>query len=107
MKGIMLNIIIGMSLFFVALAFLVTENNAKYLLAGYNTMNEENRKKVNIKAYMQFFRRFHIFLGISILIIGLIVQYFFSEMIIGVTLSLYPILAYVYFVWRGSKIGNL
>lgn len=95
--------IIGMSLFFVALAFLVTENNAKYLLAGYNTMNEENTKKVNIKVYMQFFRRFHIFMGVSLLIIGLVVQYFSSEMIVGVALSLYPILAYVYFVWRGSK----
>ena len=98
--------IIGMSLLFIAIAFIVTEKNAKYLLAGYNTMNEENRKKVNIKAYMQFFRRFHIFLGMSILIIGLIAQYFFSDMIVGVALSLYPILAYVYFIWRGSRIGN-
>ena len=96
-----------MSLLFVALAFLVTENNAKYLLAGYNTMNEESRKKVDIKAYMKFFKRFHIFLGITLLMVGLMFNYFSSEMMTGVALSLYPILAYVYFIWRGSKIGHL
>lgn len=103
----MLYIIIGMSLLFLAIAFIVTESNAKYLLAGYNTMNEENRKKVNIKAYMQFFKGFHIFLGISLLILGLLLNTFSSEMITGVVLSLYPILAYIYFIWRGSKIGKL
>ena len=103
----MMYTIIGMSLLFVAIAFLVTEKNAKYLLAGYNTMNEENREKVDIKCYMRFFKRFHIFLGISLLIIGLVLYFFTSEMIAGVTLSLYPVLAYVYFLWRGSKVGNL
>ena len=99
----MLYIIIGMSLFFVALGFIVTENNAKYLLAGYNTMNEEDRSKINIKVYLKFFRKFHIFLGVSFLLIGLIAYSLFNEMTAGVTLSLYPILAYVYFVWRGTK----
>ena len=99
--------IVGISLLFIAIAFLVTENNAKYLLAGYNTMNEENRKKVNIKVYMRFFKRFPIFLGITLLFIGLLLQTFSGEMITGVFLSIYPIIAYVYFIWRGSKISGL
>lgn len=103
----MLYSIIGISLLFLAIALLVTENNAKYLLAGYNTMNEESRKKVNIKAYMQFFKRFHIFLGISLLILGLLLHTFSGEMITGVVLSLYPVLAYIYFIWRGLKISGL
>ena len=41
----MIYVIIGMSVLFVAIGFLVTERNAKYLLAGYNTMSEEERKK--------------------------------------------------------------
>lgn len=99
----MLYILIGMGLFFVALGFLLTENNAKYLLAGYNTLNEEKRKKVNIKGYLQFFRRFHIFLGGTFLIFGLIAHFYFGEMITGITISLYPIIAYAYFIWKGTK----
>ena len=92
-----------MSLFFVALAFIVTERNAKYLLAGYNSMNQEDRNKIIIRVYMQFFRRFHIFPGVSFLVLGLVANYYFDEMTAGVALSLYPVLAYVYFVWRGTK----
>lgn len=99
----MIYTLIGMSLFFVALGFLLTEHNAKYLLAGYNTMSEEKRKNVNIKGYLQFFRSFHIFLGISFLIIGLIAHIFFGEVITGAAISLYPIVAYAYFIWKGSK----
>ncbi|WP_041252056.1 DUF3784 domain-containing protein [Flavobacterium indicum] len=65
-----------LSLIFLGLAFLVTENNAKYLLSGYNTMSEEERQKFDIKSYIAYIKNFHIFLGISIFIIGSILYYF-------------------------------
>ena len=64
--------ILILSSIFIAIAFIVNENNAKYLLSGYNTMSEEERMKFDIKSYIPFFRNFHIFLGISLLIISLI-----------------------------------
>jgi hypothetical protein len=44
----MIYAILGTSLLFVAIGFIVDEKNAKYLLSGYNTMNEEDRQKVDI-----------------------------------------------------------
>ncbi|MBS9767294.1 MAG: DUF3784 domain-containing protein [Flavobacteriaceae bacterium] len=44
--------IVLLSVIFIAIGFIVTENNAKYLLSGYNAMSEEERKKVNIKAFV-------------------------------------------------------
>lgn len=75
----MIAVFVGMSLLFIAIGFIVTENNAKYVLSGYNTMNEEDRKKVDIKKYIPYFRNFHIFLGISYLVLGLTLTFFINE----------------------------
>lgn len=92
-----------MSLLFVVIGFIVKEKNAKYLLSGYNTMNEEDRKKVDIKAYIPYFRNFHIFLGISFLVLGTFLTYFVSENAGGIFLAVYPIIAYIYFIATSSK----
>src|SRR5690606_35963887 len=89
--------------FFVAIGFIVTEKNAKHLLSGYNTMNEEDRKKVDIKAYIPYFRNFHIFLGISFLVFGTALTYLVSENVGGIFIAVYPILAYIYFTVTSSK----
>lgn len=94
---------IGMSLLFVAIGLALTVNNAKYLLSGYNTMSEEDRKKVDIKKYVPFFRNFHIFLGVSFFIIGMALTYLISESVGGIFLSIYPILCYIYFLIAGGK----
>lgn len=99
----MIYVLIGMGLLFVAIGFIVTKNNAKYLLSGYNTMSEEDRKKVDIKAYVPYFRNFHIFLGISLVIFGTALTYLINENAGGIFLAVYPILAYIYFISAGSK----
>lgn len=98
--------LIGMSLLFIAIGFIVNEHNAKYLLSGYNTMSEEERKKVNIKAYIQYFRKFHLFLGISFLPIGTLLTYFIDENATGVFIGIYPILAYTFFIATSFKYFN-
>lgn len=92
-----------MSLLFGTIGFIVTEKNAKYLLSGYNTMNEEDRKKVDIKAYIRYFRNFHIFLGISFLVFGSFLTYFISENAGGIFLAVYPIAAYIYYIATSLK----
>lgn len=99
----MIYIILGISLLFIAIGFIVTEHNAKYLLAGYNTMSEEGRKKVNLKSYLSYFRKFHLFLGLSFLMISSALIYFVGEKAGGLFLSIYPILAYLYFIWSSAK----
>lgn len=102
----MIYVLTGMSVLFIGIGFTVTENNAAYLLAGYNTMTEEERKNFDLKSYIIYFRKFHLFLGLSFLVIGLIIHYLMSENAGGIFLGVYPILAYLYFVLRTAKYTN-
>ncbi|WP_245987188.1 DUF3784 domain-containing protein [Maribacter vaceletii] len=85
-----------MSLTFITIGFIVTENNAEYLLSGYNTMSKEERKKVDLKSFIPFFRKFHIVLGVSFLILGYGLNVI-NKNVAGIFLGVYPILAYIYF----------
>ena len=88
---------------FIALAFILTENNAKYLLAGYNTMSPEERKKVDIKGLIAYFKRFFIFLGVSLMIVGLTAGYYLSEKNTALIFSFYIIIACIYLVISSQK----
>jgi len=99
----MIYVLFAISALFVGLGWLVTEKNAKYILAGYNTMNEADRSQFDLKSYLRFFRRFHAFLGGSLLLVGLSLHYLAPEALTGAFISIYPILAYMYFIWRGSR----
>lgn len=99
----MIYLLLGLGVLFAAIGLIVTENNAKYLLSGYNTMSEEERKSVDIKSYIRYFRKFHLFLGVSLFLLGSAFTYLISEVAGGLFLSTYPILAYLYFVITGRK----
>lgn len=98
----MLTAAIILSSIFVLLGFFVTPGNAKYLLSGYNMMSESDRAKMDIVAYTRFFNRFHIFLGISLFVGFWILNQFNGNWAMAF-MVLYPLLAYVYMVARGSK----
>ncbi|MDA8686266.1 DUF3784 domain-containing protein [Robiginitalea sp.] len=51
-------IVIGTGLLYAFLAWLVNENNAKYLLSGYNTMSAAEQAKFDITGYLKFFKPF-------------------------------------------------
>ena len=56
---ILVNIII-VNIILIGCAFLINPENAKYLLAGYNTMSEKEKKKFDIISYIKFMRSFFI-----------------------------------------------
>ena len=91
-----------LSLIFGAIGFLVTKANAQYILAGYNTMSERDRKAVDIDPYLRFFKRFHIFLALSMLggvfLIGLI-----NDNWASVFMTVYPLGAYLFFLIKGQS----
>ncbi|HYF66522.1 MAG TPA: DUF3784 domain-containing protein [Ohtaekwangia sp.] len=99
----MIYVLTGLSLLFVAIGFIVTEQNAKYLLSGYNTMHEEDRKKVNIEAYIPYLRKFHILLGVSFLVVGVMLNYLLGEIAVGVFTGVYPIVAYIFFIVTSAR----
>ena len=91
------------SLIIAAVGFILTENNAGQLLAGYNTMSKEKQDEVDLKTVVRFFKKFHWFLGGSMLIVGCVLVYFFDKQIVSYFLFLYPVLAYAYFLIKVNK----
>ncbi|MBO9615944.1 MAG: DUF3784 domain-containing protein [Dyadobacter sp.] len=98
----MLTVAIIISLVLFSLGFIVTPGNAKYLLSGYNTMSEADRAKMDIVSYVKFFKRFHIFLGISELAGVLILNAINTNLASGFMI-MYPLLAYVYMIAVGNR----
>lgn len=96
-------IILTLGSIFILLAFILTENNAKYILAGYNTMKPAEREKVDIKGYVRFFRRFHVVLGVSFVLLGCISKPLLPEAWHGWFIAIYPCLAYVYLGIKGQS----
>ncbi len=92
---------------FIGIGFLINEKNAKLLLSGYNTMSDEDRKNFNLTDYLKFFKKFHVFLGTSLLIISLILFYFVDADYSGVFVGVYPVAAYIYFIWKGKRFNNM
>jgi len=99
----MLYLIILTGLLFIGMAFILTVNNAKYILSGYNTMSNEEKARFDIHSYVPFFKNFHIKLGTSVIFLGGVMLYFLNEQITALFLACYPIAAYIYFIWAGLK----
>ena len=96
-------VIVAIGVFLTALAFLVTEKNAKFLLSGYNTMSAEERKNVDIRSLIRYFKRFFISLGLSFLLISFGLVYFGYQKMTTVFICSYPVVACFYFVISGQK----
>jgi len=95
--------IVAMGIFFLCIAFVVTAQNAKYLLSGYNTMSAEERKNVDLKGLVSYFRIFFIFLGVSFLLVSLVLLHFVNEISATVFICIYPVIACIYLVIIGQK----
>ena len=99
----MVYVLIAISSIVIGLALLLTEGNAKYLLAGYNSMSVEEREKIEIKGLVSYFRNFHLFLGSSFLIISLLLIFYVGETAGTVFICVYPVVAEIYFVVSAAK----
>lgn len=99
----LLYVFIGIGALFMGVGFMLTEKNAKHLLSGYNTMSEEDRALVDLKNYIPFFKQFHLFLGASFMLIGAGIHYLFGETVSGLFMGLYPVVAYIYFIWKSQE----
>ena len=56
------------SLIYLSLGIFINSENARYLLAGYNTMSDVERSKFDIDSYLYFFKRFFKGLAVSCLL---------------------------------------
>ena len=58
-----------LGLFHITISFILNEKNAKYLLAGYNTMSDKERESYDIKGFLKEARKSLLIIGIFILLI--------------------------------------
>lgn len=91
---------------FLAIGLILTERNAPIILSGYNTLSAEERKKVDIAAFVAYFRQFHVFMAISFLVLSLTIMYAIDETAGGIFLGIYPILCYIYLIATSRKYYN-
>jgi hypothetical protein len=96
-------IIIFLSLLFIGIGFLINSKNAENLLAGYNTLSIEKRKNVDLHGYLRLFKKFHLFLGFSLMVFGLGLYLLGDETVLIFFITIYPILAYLIFIIMGMR----
>ncbi len=95
--------IIFMSLIYLLIGFGINKDNAKFLLAGYNTMTPEQRLKFNIEKYLEFFNPFFKKLcPYPPLSFGLMYILFEGEQLILIW-SLLQLLPFVWFITKSLK----
>jgi hypothetical protein len=98
----MIYVAIFLSVVFTSIGFIVTKKNAKYILSGYNTMSEAQRANFDIDGYLKFFKRFHIILGISLLV-GTSSISLMSNNWASLFMTTFPLIAYAYLMIQGQS----
>lgn len=75
---ILINIII-VNIALIGCAFLINPENANYLLAGYNTMSEKEKKKFDIVCYIKFMRSFFIKVSVYSSLLYVVTYFLFDQ----------------------------
>lgn len=101
----MVYLLIFISVLFFSIGIFINQNNAPYLLSGYNKMTDQERTNFDLTGYLQLHRRFFTFLAVSILFIGMPV-YFLKEEYMVFVLGIYPVLAFLLFFYQTQKFNK-
>lgn len=102
-----LSLLLTLTVIFLLIGLLVTKNNAKYFLSGYNNMGELDRGRVDIIYLVKFLRSFFIMLSLSYLIIGLVLRSSGNDIIYIIFCLIYPFAGLAYFINRAQKFYQL
>jgi len=90
-----------MSLTYFVIAIVITPANARYLLAGYNTMSEEKRQAFDIDLYLTgffkpFFKKLAFFPPLSLFALIALLE----NTEVMVSWSIIQSLPFIWFLWR-------
>ncbi|MCS4228816.1 DUF3784 domain-containing protein [Sphingobacterium sp. BIGb0165] len=99
----MITLVLVLSVILATVAFLVTEENADSSLSGYNTLSSTAKQQFDIKAFVPYFRKFHLSLAVSYLLISLFLLFVISSYWAKIFSIAYPLLAYIFFIWKANS----
>lgn len=96
-------LVLLLSLFFILIPFSVNKSNAKYILAGYNTMSAVDQKKFDLDGYLTFFKKYFIMLGIGMFIGFTIANLIFGEAYAFIVFITILFISLPFFILRSKK----
>jgi len=83
--------------------YIVNENNADSLLAGYNTMTKDEKKRFDLVNYLKFFRKFMLSISLFTGIIYFISILFFNEETSAIIYAICLCVPWPYFIIISNK----
>ena len=98
--------IIFVNIIFIVIAFGINKKNAKYLLAGYNTMSNEQRAKFDIEGFLIFFKKYFLLVSFYSTLIFILLSLLVNpgSAIVGYTFSI--ILPTPYLIIMGNRFNK-
>lgn len=83
--------------------YIVNENNADSLLAGYNTMTKDEKNRFDLVNYLKFFRKFMLSISLFTGIIYFISILFFDEETSAIIYAICLCVPWPYFIIISNK----
>ena len=83
--------------------YIVNENNADSLLAGYNTMTKDEKNRFDLVNYLKFFRKFMLSISLFTGIIYFISIVFFNEETSAIIYAICLCVPWPYFIIISNK----
>mgnify|MGYP001499736920 FL=1 len=83
--------------------YIVNENNADSLLAGYNTMTKDEKNRFDLVNYLKFFRKFMLSISLFTGIIYFILILFFNEETSAIIYAICLCVPWPYFIIISNK----
>lgn len=91
------------SIIIAACGYIVNENNADILLAGYNTMSNDEKNKFDLVNYLKFFRKFMLYVSLYSAIIYFASTIFFSNETSAIIYAISISIPWPYFIIVSNK----
>ena len=91
------------SVIIAACGYIVNENNAGILLAGYNTMSKDEKNRFDLINYLKFFRKFVLNVSIYTAIIYFIATIFFNIETSAIIYAIAVCIPWPYFIIISNK----
>ena len=95
--------VIFTSLLIALSGYIVNEKNADVLLAGYNTMSEDEKNRFDLINYLKFFRKFMLYVSVYTAIIYFISTIFFNIETSAIIYAIAVCIPWPYFIIISNK----
>lgn len=98
--------ILTICIVFLGIALILNQKSAKYFLAGYNSMSEEERAKFDIIGFLKSFKLMLVSVAVSLLFIYLLLHHFSLEHYSLILIVIIPLILIPYILYISKKYNN-